>query len=101
MKARYILSALAILLLPIASSAQEQATIVGTVTDPEGAFVPGANITISNGAIGFTHRHVSNSAGEYTAADIPIGEYKGRSASHRVPRTCAERASGKILKIEG
>jgi hypothetical protein len=42
MKARYILSTVAILLISIAASAQEQATIVGTVTDPSGAFVPSA-----------------------------------------------------------
>ncbi len=76
MKARYVLSIGAFLLVSIAASGQELATIVGTVTDPSGAFVPGANITISNDAKGFTQRYVSNSAGEYTAADIPIGEYK-------------------------
>src|SRR5579862_7441105 len=64
------------LLGSIPASAQVQATIVGTVTDPSGAAVPGAHITIINSAKGFTHLYTSNSAGEYTGADIPIGEYK-------------------------
>src|SRR5215467_15221302 len=56
-------------------SGQQLATIVGTVQDPSGAAIPGVNVTVSNSAKGFTRRCVSNSAGEYTAAQIPIGDY--------------------------
>src|SRR5882724_691271 len=57
------------------SSAEDLATIVGTVTDPSGAAVPNANVTVSNPAVGFSRGYQSNSAGEYTAARIPLGGY--------------------------
>jgi hypothetical protein len=57
------------------SSAEDLATIVGTVSDPSGAAIPNANVTVSNPAVGFTRSYQSNSAGEYTAARIPLGNY--------------------------
>ncbi len=56
--------------------AQDTATIVGTVTDPSGAVVPTARITVSNPQKGFTRNLTADSAGEYTAAKIPIGNYE-------------------------
>jgi len=55
--------------------AQDTATIVGTVRDSSGAMVPGAQVTVSNPERGFTRDVASDSAGEYTAARIPIGNY--------------------------
>ena len=55
--------------------AQDTATIVGTVTDATGAVVPGAKVTVSNPDRGFLRDVASSSAGEYTAARIPIGNY--------------------------
>jgi hypothetical protein len=55
--------------------AQDTATIVGTVTDATGAVVPGAKVTVSNPNRGFIREVASNSAGEYTAVRIPIGDY--------------------------
>jgi len=55
--------------------AQDTATIVGTVTDASGAVVPGAKVTVSNPSRGFLRDVASSSAGEYTAARIPIGDY--------------------------
>ncbi len=62
-------------LLPVAMWAQDTATIVGTVTDSTGAVVPGAKVTVSNPERGFTRELASDSAGEYNAARIPIGNY--------------------------
>src|SRR5208282_739534 len=56
--------------------AQDTATIVGTVTDPSGAVVPTARIAVSNPQKGFTRNVIADSAGEYTAAKIPIGNYE-------------------------
>ncbi|MDE3180503.1 MAG: TonB-dependent receptor [Acidobacteriota bacterium] len=53
----------------------QQASIVGTVTDTTGAVIPGAQVTIKNAAKGFTRNLVTNSAGAYVAASIPIGAY--------------------------
>jgi len=55
--------------------AQDTATIVGTVTDSSGAVMPGVKVTVSNPERGFVREVASNTAGEYTAARIPIGDY--------------------------
>jgi hypothetical protein len=51
------------------------AYIVGTVTDTTGAVIPKAKITVANPDKGFTRDYLSNSAGEYAATSIPIGDY--------------------------
>jgi hypothetical protein len=48
---------------------------MGSVTDPSGAAIPGAKITVSNTDKGFNRNLVSGAGGEYTAARIPIGDY--------------------------
>jgi len=55
--------------------AQDTATIVGTVTDASGAVIPGAKVTVSNPSRGFVRDVASTSAGEYSAARIPIGDF--------------------------
>ncbi|MGO8789529.1 MAG: carboxypeptidase regulatory-like domain-containing protein [Terriglobia bacterium] len=55
--------------------AQDTASIVGTITDTSGAVIPNAKVVVSNPERGFTRDLVSSSAGEYTAARIPIGNY--------------------------
>jgi len=74
MKKLYLLVGPA-LLFCVSAGAQDTATIVGTVTDPSGAGIPGVDVTVSNPEKGFTHKLVSNAAGEYMAAKVPIGNY--------------------------
>ncbi len=51
-------------------------TIVGTVTDASGAGVPGAKVTVSNvGQNRDTSVVTTDSAGNYTAALLPVGAY--------------------------
>jgi len=73
-KTRCLLVALA-LLFCAAAWAQDAATIVGTVTDPSGAVIPNAKVTVSNPEKGFTRELVTNTAGEYAAPKVPIGDY--------------------------
>src|SRR5262244_4488246 len=47
----------------------------GTVTDPSGAVVPNANITLKNQLSGDLRRTVSNSEGVFAFASVPTGEY--------------------------
>ncbi len=54
---------------------QETATILGTVSDPTGAAVPGAKITITNAATGVSRNITSNQSGNYDAPDLAIGTY--------------------------
>ena len=63
------------LLFCVAAWAQDTATIVGTVTDSSGGVIPNAKVTVSNPEKGFTRDLVTNTAGEYTAAKMPTGDY--------------------------
>lgn len=55
--------------------AQERATIVGTVTDPSGAVMPGVKLTITNTGTMASRTVESNNAGSYIAPELPIGKY--------------------------
>jgi hypothetical protein len=57
----------------------QEATIVGTVTDPSGAAVPNAAITITNTDTGVQRTLPSNGDGQYVAPDLPIGHYTVRA----------------------
>jgi hypothetical protein len=47
----------------------------GTVTDPAGALIPGAEITILNQASGLKNTQITNGSGEYQFQQIPPGTY--------------------------
>jgi outer membrane receptor protein involved in Fe transport len=51
------------------------ATLNGTVTDPSGAAVAGAKISVANTATGFTRTTESNADGLYTLTRLPVGTY--------------------------
>ena len=55
--------------------AQDRGTIRGTVTDPTGAAVPGANITIRNVDTGLTQSIATGSDGLYAIPYLPAGNY--------------------------
>jgi hypothetical protein len=61
--------------LSTALFAQDTASITGTVTDPTGADIPGAQVTVTNLEHGINRTATSNSAGEYLFAALPIGSY--------------------------
>jgi Carboxypeptidase regulatory-like domain len=55
--------------------AQDTASLTGTVTDPSGAAVPGAQVVVSNAAQGINRKAASNSSGDFLFAALPIGTY--------------------------
>ncbi len=59
----------------------QEATIVGAVTDPTGASVPNAAITITNVETGQTRNLTSSSEGQYVAPDLHIGRYTVRAVA--------------------
>ena len=67
---------LSVVLLGTAAYGQGTATIVGTVTDPTGAVVPNARITITNLDQGFVRTTDTNTAGSYDAPELPIGRFQ-------------------------
>jgi hypothetical protein len=69
-----LLLCLLILCLPLAALAQE-ATIVGTVTDPSGLVVPNVKITLTNTLTGLVTTALSNEAGQYVVPNLRIGRY--------------------------
>src|ERR1700753_3415673 len=65
-----------VLLLPNTSFAQiDTGSIVGQVSDPSGAGIPGATITLKNEASGVTRTVNSNGDGEYQFAAVIPGTY--------------------------
>ena len=68
-----------VLLLFIATAVSAQTfrgTILGTVTDPNGALVSGAKITVKNTSTGLERSTKTDDAGNYTVAELPIGRMK-------------------------
>jgi hypothetical protein len=53
-------------------------SITGVVTDPSGAAVPNAQITVVNQDTGFTRRQTTSVAGVYTVPDVVPGTYRVR-----------------------
>ena len=50
-------------------------SVSGTVSDPSGAVVPGAQVTIVNDTTGFTRTGTTDSAGYYRLLDLSEGTY--------------------------
>src|SRR5258708_7452775 len=57
----------------------QEATVVGTVTDPTGAAVPNVSITITNTDTGISRTLTSGAQGEYVVPDLGIGHYTVRA----------------------
>jgi hypothetical protein len=72
---RSLLAVLALLLAGSLWSSAQTATILGTVTDPSGAAIPNAQITVTDVDTNQTTHFNSNSVGQYVAPDLPIGRY--------------------------
>ena len=60
----------------VASAQIQNATFTGTVTDPSGAVIPGATVTITNVGTNLTATVDTDSGGLYRAAELPVGSYK-------------------------
>jgi hypothetical protein len=66
-------------LLGVSAYGQDTASILGTVTDPTGAAVPSAQITITNTDTGIVRSTTANATGTYAARDLSFGHYKVRA----------------------
>ena len=78
-----ILALCCALLLMLAASSAVQAQVVtasvrGTVMDPSGSVIAGAEVTILNADTGFSRSVKSGSDGEYNFTDLPLGTYRIR-----------------------
>src|SRR5581483_3477358 len=59
----------------------QQATIVGTVSDPSGATLPGVTITVTNLDSSAVKKIQTNEAGQYVVPDLNIGHYSVKAES--------------------
>src|SRR6202789_2070963 len=73
-----MLAVFVVLLLVSVSAclAQSTATLSGVVTDPTGAVVPGAQVTVHSLATGLYRQHVTYSAGLYVVPSLETGDYE-------------------------
>ncbi len=71
-------SSLALLLATVAPALAQTVTgaVRGTVTDPSGAIVPGATVTVTNVATNVATTAVTDQAGQYAVRNLQIGQYK-------------------------
>src|SRR6266566_8579939 len=70
--------ALLLCMLVFGTAAQtfgQNATIVGTVTDPSGSVIANVRITVTHVETNLTHTFATNEAGQYVAVDLPVGRY--------------------------
>jgi Carboxypeptidase regulatory-like domain/TonB-dependent Receptor Plug Domain len=69
---------LALVALSFAVQAQD-ATIVGTVTDPSGASVPNVKITVTNVETGLAKTATTGDSGTYVIPELKIGHYNAKA----------------------
>src|SRR5260370_25523037 len=75
-----LLMAVVLLSSTVGLRAQENGTIVGTVTDQSGAVVPGVTITATNQSTGSVARTTaSNSDGNYALPGLAVSTYSVRA----------------------
>ena len=64
---------------PIMKAQEATGKIIGTVTDPQGAVVPGAKITVTNTSdltTQISRETTTNQDGNYQVLSLPIGTYE-------------------------
>jgi len=71
----------ALLIVFAVQAVAQEATIVGTVTDPAGLAVPNAAVTITNNDTTVARNLPTNGDGQYVAPDLHIGHYTVRVAA--------------------
>ena len=74
----------ALLLLFVATASGQEATIVGTVTDPSGAVVPGATVAVTNVETGVVRNLTTEQNGQFVVPDLRIGHYVVRVTGCRL-----------------
>ena len=71
----FILTGCLLLLLFTVTASAQEATILGTVTDPTGAIVPVAQVTVTNMDTGVVRNITAEQNGQFVVPDLNIGRY--------------------------
>ncbi|MFZ1918729.1 MAG: TonB-dependent receptor [Terriglobales bacterium] len=81
MKSKFFFAFLLMLGLSAVALAQSDAgRVIGTVTDPSGAVVAGATVTVTNTETGRTVTATTSQSGEYVINAVPVGKYRAAVA---------------------
>jgi len=78
---RLVAAFAALVVIFTAQAFAQEATIVGTVTDPSGAAVANASITVTNLDTGLSRTLTTSGDGQYVVPDLHIGRYTVRAAA--------------------
>src|SRR5215472_1922311 len=101
---QFCLAVFALLALTCTGFAQIQnGQFTGTVTDPSGAAVPNAKVTVTNQATNLSIVTTTNQSGQYTAKELPPGTYKAvaeASGFRTVTDTNLTINAGTILRVD-
>ena len=74
---QFCFAVIAVLALSFSAFAQvENGQFSGTVTDPSGAAIANAKVTVTNQGTNLSVTATTNASGNYTAKELPIGTYK-------------------------
>src|SRR5438876_11521643 len=74
---QFCLAMLCTLILAVGATAQTQnGQFTGTVTDPSGAAIADAKVTITNLGTNLSFTATTNPTGMYVARELPVGTYK-------------------------
>ncbi len=69
------LAVVALIAVVLATAQSDRGAITGTVVDPTSAVVPGAKLVLRNTATGALSETVTTPTGNFTLAQIPVGDY--------------------------
>ena len=78
---RLVVLLVVVVLLFVGQGLAQEATIVGTVTDPSGAAVPNVSITVTNNDTGLARTLPTSADGQYVVPDLGIGHYSVRATA--------------------
>src|SRR5260370_41639410 len=74
---QFCLAVFAVLAVTLSAFAQVQnGQFEGAVTDPTGAAIANAKVTVTNAATNLSVSTTTNSSGNYTVKEMPVGSYK-------------------------
>lgn len=100
----YLLAALLLpLLFAAGARAQSTGSITGTVSDPTGAAVPDASVTVTNTGTSQTRVVQTNASGVFSFPDLPIGTYTmeiAKSGFQTQKRTATDLLTGQTIGID-
>ena len=75
-------------------------TLQGTITDPNGAVIPGATITVINTETGLERTLTSSDEGFYVSANLPLGSYRVSAALANFATTVRENVEITLNRTE-